>query len=64
MKTKEEVLVRIKELQDNISLIDSKLSEEMSKGVYKRDYRLLRFLNRELGIWEMAVFQLEWFIGE
>jgi hypothetical protein len=62
MKTTAEITDRMTEFRENVSIIKEKIREEMSKKHYKRDDRLLKFLNKEQCIWEFALLQLEWIL--
>jgi hypothetical protein len=64
MRTEAEVCRRTAEIREKLSCILEKTSAEMAKPYTQRDYRLLRFLNREQHVWMFALTQMEWLLTE
>lgn len=64
MKSETEIATRINELKENIKIIKEKTREELNKKYYKRDDRLLKFLNKEQCVWEFALLQIEWIFSD
>jgi|HubBroStandDraft_5_1064220.scaffolds.fasta_scaffold193925_2 hypothetical protein len=63
MKTEAEMLGRIEEIRKKMEILEEKTREEMSKKFNQRDYRLLRFLDRERNVYEYSLSLMEWIIS-
>ncbi|HYC29678.1 MAG TPA: hypothetical protein VEB42_12690 [Chitinophagaceae bacterium] len=63
MKREMEVISRLTELQSMVRMLEDKRREELSKPCDQRDYRLIRFLNREFSVYEFSVAQLQWLLS-
>ena len=60
MKGEAEIMTKIEELQQNLSLITGRTAEEIKKPLKDRDKRLLQFLHMEKKVWECALIQMKW----
>lgn len=64
MRSETEIHTRTEEIRSNLARILEKTTEEIEKPYNERDYRLLKFLNRERNVWEFALQQMEWLLTD
>lgn len=64
MRSEAEIHTRTEEIRSNLARILEKTTEEIEKPYNERDYRLLKFLNRERNVWEFALQQMEWLLTD
>ena len=60
MRHEIEILSRVQEFDQRILVLDEKRRQEMAKPYNERDYRLLKFLNKEHALYAFSKAQLEW----
>jgi hypothetical protein len=63
MKSKEEVLVRLNEIQKDVAVLEEQTQAELNKAWLNRNMRLLMFLRREQDILRFGMIQLEWMVA-
>jgi hypothetical protein len=64
MKEAPEISEKILEMKEYIVKIEARRQQELKKEMYKRDLKLMRFLNRESNVYEYAISQLEWILSD
>lgn len=62
MKSREEILRKLNQLQDELLNLERKRDEELSKPIPNRSWRLFLFLNREHSAYQMAINEIEWIL--
>jgi hypothetical protein len=60
MKDREEILLKLRKLQDELSVLEKKRADELTKPIQSRSWRLFLFLNREYTAYKMAIGEIEW----
>lgn len=63
MRNETELQAKLEEIRINLHLVQEKAKTEMDKPYNRRDYKLLKFLNREKNVWEYALLQMEWVLA-
>lgn len=62
MRTEAEITEQMDSIRERMTVLQRKTEEEMQKKFEERDYRLLRFLNKEYSVYEYALNQMEWIL--
>ena len=62
MKDREEILGKLHQLRGELSILEKKSEEELSKPIPDRSWRLFLFLNRERTAYQMAIGEIEWIL--
>lgn len=63
MRNETEIQAKLNEIRNNLSMVTERAKTEMDKPYPGRDYKLLKFLNREKNVWEYALLQMEWVLA-
>jgi hypothetical protein len=64
MKDEEKIVKRLHELRAVMDELQVKANEQLQKRRQDMDLYLLRFLNQERLVYEFALSNLEWVLGE